>query len=349
MDLGWRCFGCCRYGDGSWIAVTPAQELNLNIHRSSVIEPIDCEEMKLCRYRDPFTAGLLCFNIRTVVRIPIVNSRQPHMHTRTAEAFFAVVFAGLLLTQSSEAGTVRVSFINDAASLEETIGILTNNGCGPEATAGFRRVVESYYAEGFQLDRSKFPELKGGFYSFSKMSDVVKALPHRLCDTEHSWGFNCFDTTILLADSKLQIGIRPDENFGPFMVSMSMTNGEEAITFAATARDAFCRINAQWYRDATDSIIPSSRQDDRIGLTAFVTHVHDQQDHGERRLGGLTFGLAASRCKVPRRISGLAISQSRFAGSDHLHSSHGIVASARAGLRLSGKGWRQRPIRPSRF
>src|ERR1700720_4282906 len=143
----------------------------------------------------------------------MVSLRRPPMYTRTAQALFAVIFAGLVLIRSSEAGTVRVSFINDAASLDETVGILTNNGCGREATAVFRRVVEGYYAEGFQLDRSKFPELKGGFSSFSTMSDVVKALPHRLCDTEHSWDFNCVDTTILLADGKVQIGIRPDENF----------------------------------------------------------------------------------------------------------------------------------------
>jgi hypothetical protein len=106
------------------------------------------------------------------------------------------------------------------------------------------------------------------------MSDVVKALPHRLCDTEHSWSFNCIDTAILLADGQLQIGLRPDENFGPFMVSMTMTNEQESITFAATARDAFSRINAQWYRDATDDIIPKTMRDARIGLTAELFRWH---------------------------------------------------------------------------
>jgi hypothetical protein len=190
------------------------------------------------------------------------------MDTRIAKAVVAGILAGVVLVQTAEAGRIRISFLNDAASLEESVGVLTNSGCGPVATAVFRRVVERYYGESFQLDRSKFPELKGGFYSFSTMSDVVKALPHRLCDTEHSWDFNCFDAAILLADGQLQIGLRPDDNFGPFMVSMAMTNGEEAITFAATARDAFSRITAQWYRDATDSIIPKTMQDARICLTA---------------------------------------------------------------------------------
>src|SRR5258706_180489 len=197
-----------------------------------------------------------------------VSPRQTHMHSVTANVLFVLTVAALEFMQTAEAGTVRVSFLNNAASLEETIGILTNNGCGQEVTSVFRRVVDSYYAEGFQLDRSKFPESQRGVYSFPTMSDVVKALPHRLCDTEHSWDCNCFDTVILVADGNLQIGLRPDENFGPFMISTQMTNGEEVITFAATARDAFSRITAQWYRDATDSIIPKAMQDSRIGLTA---------------------------------------------------------------------------------
>ncbi len=190
------------------------------------------------------------------------------MHSHATKTLLAIVVAVFTFSLPASAGAVRVSFLNDTASLNETIGVLTNNGCSQVAISTFRRVVERYHAEGFQLDRSKFPELKGGFYSFSTMSDVVKALPHRLCDTEHSWDFNCFDTTILLADGQLQIGIHPDENFGPFMISMWMTNGEEGITFAATARDAFSRSIAEWYREATDSIIPKTMQDARIGLTA---------------------------------------------------------------------------------
>ena len=196
------------------------------------------------------------------------------MYPRTAIALFAGIVAALVFSPAAQAGTVRVSFLNTASSLEETVGLLTNNGCGQEATSVFRRVVASYYAEGFPLDSSKFPEAQNGFYSFPTMQDFTKALPHRLCDIEHAWNFNCFDTVIVVADSKLQIGIGPDENFGPFMNSMFITNGEETIAFAATARDAFCRVTAQWYRDATDSVIPKSTQNARIGLTAELFRWH---------------------------------------------------------------------------
>jgi len=112
------------------------------------------------------------------------------------------------------------------------------------------------------------------FTPFPAMSAVVKALPHRLCDTDHSWDFNCFDTVILLSDGKLQIGLRPDENFGPFMISMQTTNGEEVLSFAATARDAFSRMTPQWYDDTTARIFPKTMQDTRIGLTAELFRWH---------------------------------------------------------------------------
>lgn len=188
------------------------------------------------------------------------SAMQPH----ATKTFFAIAITAFIFSFPVIAGTVRVSFLNDTSSLNDTISILTNNGCSQEATSVFRRFVERYYAEGFQLDRSKFPELQGDSYSFSTMSNVVKALPHRLRDTDHSWDVNCFDTAILLANGQLQIGLGPDENFGPFMVSVTMTNGEEGITLAATARDAF----SQMYRDATDGMIPEAMQDARIGLTA---------------------------------------------------------------------------------
>lgn len=190
------------------------------------------------------------------------------MHFHASKASFIMVVAAFVVALPARAGAVRVSFLNDADSCTETIGALTNVGCGQEATSVFRRVVENYYEGGFNLDLSKFPKSQSGFYVFPTMTDVVKALPHRLCDTEHSWDFNCCDAVIVLAHGKLQIGLRPDDNFGPFMVSTMLTKGDEAITFAATARDAFSLIYAQWYRDTTESIIPKTMQDARIGLTA---------------------------------------------------------------------------------
>ena len=168
-----------------------------------------------------------------------------------------------------------MSFLNDRVALEEIVGILTNNGCGEEAIRAFRRVVDNYYAEGFQLDKSKFPVPKSGFYSFPSMSNVVTALPHRLCDTDHSWTFNCFDMVVVLADGQLKIRLQPDENYGPFMISTQRTNGDEVVTFAATPRDAFSRIYAEWYREASERIVPTNMQISRMTLipTLFRWHL----------------------------------------------------------------------------
>jgi hypothetical protein len=100
------------------------------------------------------------------------------------------------------------------------------------------------------------------------MIHLLKALPHRLSDSDHVWDFNCFETVAVLGSSKFRFKIRPDDNFGPFTVSMTMTNGDEAITLAATARDAFSRIVPAWYRDATEEYVPVAMKDARIILTA---------------------------------------------------------------------------------
>ena len=57
-----------------------------------------------------------------------------------------------------------MSFLNDPASLKETVDFLNHHGC-EQQTSRFRSVVESYYAEDFPLDRSKFPKATDGFYS----------------------------------------------------------------------------------------------------------------------------------------------------------------------------------------
>lgn len=188
-----------------------------------------------------------------------------------------VALATLTCGPLAQAGAVRLSFLDNAASLEETIGILTNNGCGQEGTTAFRSMVQSYYAEDFLLDRSKFPKNENGFYSFPATGDLVKALPHRLCDTKHSWVFNCMDAVIVPAQGKLQAGIGPDDHFGPFMAYVLVTNEQEAVQLAATARDAYFKMEAPWHRAlmaAMPPIVPDSMKDNRMVLTAELLRWH---------------------------------------------------------------------------
>jgi hypothetical protein len=166
-----------------------------------------------------------------------------------------------------------MSFLNDPGSLTDTVEFLNHHGC-EHPTSTFRTVVESYYAEDFLLDRSKFPKANNGFYTFDTMSNLVHALPHPLCNTKHSWALNCYDTAILLAGSKLRIGLRPDDNYGPFIVSQQLTNETEAVRFVATPRDAFSLSYAEWYRDQTDSVFPTVSKDARTCLVAEIFSWH---------------------------------------------------------------------------
>jgi hypothetical protein len=196
------------------------------------------------------------------------GENQSRVSSPTSSRVLAILAAALTFHLSLRAGTIRLSFLNDDAILGETIAVLTNNGCTERGTTVFRRAVERYYQGGFDLDLSAFPKKENGVYAFSTVGKLVDALPHKLCETKHGWDFNCFDTVIALAAEKLRIGLQPDENFGPFLVSKAMTNGQEVIVFAATARDAFMQMYQPWYRDATEGLIPKSMQDARICLSA---------------------------------------------------------------------------------
>ncbi len=178
-----------------------------------------------------------------------------------------LALSALFFPQLLQAGAVRVSFLRNSGALGDTVEVLKKSGCGEQAARLVQQVVGRYYASEFTLDFSKFPKSAGGFYSFATPRDLVAALPHRLCDTQHPYDFTCFDTLIALAGDRLKTGLQPDEVFGPFMVSTMTTNGE-GITFRATARDAFAQLYPRWYRDATASDIPQSMQDGRICLTA---------------------------------------------------------------------------------
>src|ERR1044072_7016322 len=141
------------------------------------------------------------------------------MRCGIAKLAFGIIAIASFLTGRVEAGSVRISFLNDAAALENTTEVLRNSGCNRSAISTFCRFVDMYYTNGFDLDRSRFSKSQGGFYSFPTMTNLVEALPHRLCDTEHLWSLNCFDAVIILSAGELSTRLQPDENYGPFIVS----------------------------------------------------------------------------------------------------------------------------------
>jgi len=190
---------------------------------------------------------------------------MPFRLTKTFQGLITVI---LLLPLLSRAGTVRVSFLDDNTVLRNTLEILKSSGCTQEASVGFRRAVERYHADSFDFDFSKFPPCRDGFYSFESASRLAAALPRQLCEIQHAYELNCFDTAIGLAADRLRTAVQPDEIFGPILVSHTTTNGAFMILPAATARDAFALAYPAWYRELTEGVFPKSRSDARVALTA---------------------------------------------------------------------------------
>jgi hypothetical protein len=181
------------------------------------------------------------------------------MLTMLAAAFMA--FQPLV-----QAGNVSLSFLRDEAVLAETINLLTNNDCSLRASTAFREAVRRYNLCSSDLDCSRFPTPRAGFFSFPSARDVAAVLPKRLCETGHSYDLNCFDAVLLVAGDRMRYALAPDKISGPFMVENITTNGE-SFALAATPRDAFTLAYAAWYREATSELFPESMQEGRVCLT----------------------------------------------------------------------------------
>lgn len=189
----------------------------------------------------------------------------------------AIIVASLALmsfTWSLPAKPLRATFLSESNSLLETTELLKKCGFKEEATRSFQQIVRRYNAVHSELDLRKFPSSAGGFFRFESASDLVTALPHKLCDTSHSYDLTCFDAVILLARNALQVAVEPDNLWGPFLAPHTGTNGEFMILPTANARDAFGLVYPPWYREATHALFPGTMEDSRICLVASLFQCH---------------------------------------------------------------------------
>jgi hypothetical protein len=182
--------------------------------------------------------------------------------------------------------------LTDRAALQDTLRVLRSAGCTRAATSTFQQAAEHYAATTFDFDFSKFPKLHDGFFDFDSATALVAALPNPLCDTQHTYEFNCFDTVISLAGDTLRTSIGPDDVAGTYLVPYTPTNGSFTILPRATARDAFTLVYPAWYRDVTKDALPKALRNTRISLTAalFRCHMLPQSMTEER----LDYGVMAA-------------------------------------------------------
>ncbi|MEI8291791.1 MAG: hypothetical protein WCH99_20170 [Verrucomicrobiota bacterium] len=175
-------------------------------------------------------------------------------------AIFVQAHASLL------AGSIRLSFLDNPAALEGTVRVLSGAGCDKSAVTTFSDMVRRHYVEGSGIDLGSLPDPQNGFYHFSSAQALIKAVPQKLSNADHSYDFNCFDTVILLASGCSHADLGADDPSGPFWVS-TVSNQLECVTTAATAVDAYTQLYSRWYRNATEPYFPGRAQHGRVSLT----------------------------------------------------------------------------------
>jgi len=96
-------------------------------------------------------------------------------------------------------GDLKLSFLDDPRTLEDTCRLLERHGISKEAVAAFKRVVEFHNKEGNPVDRSRFPIKRGGYYRFSSVEDFTRRLARPLYATPGpALTLTCFDVACLL-------------------------------------------------------------------------------------------------------------------------------------------------------
>lgn len=213
------------------------------------------------------------------------------------------------------AGQVRVSFLNDDATLRATLDLLSRKGFDRSGIDRFSRAVTEYYSSEFLSTPSTFPgclsrlpAITNGFYLFQTMQEVVGLLDRPLGETEHAWDLNCFDAVIALTNPQFSSRIGVDEFIGPILVPHTTTNGTPLILPVATAGDAFVRVYPEAYRSVPADLFPGSSASARIALTAAMHRVHllrirtEEHRLGTAVMESLRHDWRQHRLRFPRKM-----------------------------------------------
>lgn len=189
------------------------------------------------------------------------------MRFHSVKLFWMLWTVSLLALRTSSGGEVRIAFLQDTNSLDDTLRFLTFSGCTQEGIKVFTRAVRQYYDAPFDFDFSKFPKPTNGFYSFASPQDLITALPTPLVGTNHFAGFCCTDAVSALVGGRLRTTIKPDDIIGPLMVTTWATNSSrETVVTVATTRDAYNLGSSPGYIQVTEPLFPETMRDARVCL-----------------------------------------------------------------------------------
>lgn len=156
-----------------------------------------------------------------------------------------ILLAGL--TTQTQAGSVRISFLQDTLSLADTVSILQTNGAPKASLDAFQKAVRHYYATPFKLDTAKFPDPVQGFYHFDSVDAFLSALPtNGLTCADHKDEINCYDTVVCLVGDRLKCTLDISDK-RPYGVRYMLTNEIIQITYASSVTQAVNVAYPEWY------------------------------------------------------------------------------------------------------
>jgi len=179
-----------------------------------------------------------------------------------------------LTSQRLYGANLRVSFLTNDVVLAETVGILKAARVTDNGIKAFEAAVHDYYREPLKVNPSGFPaEGPDGFFEFGSAADFVNALPHRLSETEHEFGVNCFATVLHLVEGWVYTAIDVDRVGAPFLAACA-SKGSPRLRIAATAQDAFSATYPAWYRREVVRIVGQEWTRAHIGSTACFYTFH---------------------------------------------------------------------------
>ncbi|MBI5383053.1 MAG: DUF4300 family protein [Verrucomicrobia bacterium] len=260
------------------------------------------------------------------------------------------LLAGVLLARfSAEGSEVRLSFLTDDSVLRDTLEMLRRSGCREDSVTAFRKIVAQHNATPVEVPFSNLPIIRDGFFSFESAPRLVSALEHRLSDDiMHRYDFNCIDTVILLGDGLLRNRLRPDDNFGPFLVLQPQTNDLAALRLAATASDAFTTFYPPWYLETTKGTMKESMQADRVCLTAALFSCHllpkstSEQGLNKAVLNALSGSWRHQGFKFPSKFEVVLVHGVNYSGKMVVTFHSGLLFSRKRGYtyleKAGGKG-----------
>ncbi len=225
----------------------------------------------------------------------MLNVKQNGLLSR-AGLFVLGLFLTGCISHSAPKG-LRVSFLNDPASLADTIKILRRNGCSKSSVEGFKKAVEYYYQVPLAVDLTAFPPPKKGVYLFRSGEAFASALPESLFATQHPFEINCLDVALHLSGDHVSTTLIANAPSNRFFVEVNCGGDNRPQAYPVISpQNAFEIRYPPWYTNMVTTITGRPFSDEHISLMSCFAEFHmNFQDSPSEKTGSSLLQVLRSR------------------------------------------------------